>query len=141
MLPSMTKGMGAFAFFVAAHAAQAENFTTAAEVKPILQATKPQWIAVRNYDGKDLLYFTNLLSWRCGLTEIFYSLNGAEMVPFAMEPCYLDTAQPNALKAETLDAILVSFPPGTIETVDLNVIFDDGTSEQTQYERAAIEIQ
>ncbi|WP_217703099.1 hypothetical protein [Celeribacter sp. HF31] len=121
--------------------AVAENFTTAAEVKPILQATKPQWIAVRNYDGQDLLYFTNLLSWRCGLTEVFYGVNGGEMVPFVMEPCYLDTAQPNALKAESLDAILVSFPPGSIETVDLNVTFDDGTAEQAHYERKAVEIQ
>ena len=119
----------------------AQNFTTAAEVKPILQATKPQWIAVRNYDGQDLLYFTNLLSWRCGLSEIFYGVNGGEMVPFVMEPCYLDTAQPNALKAESLDAILVSFPPGSIETVDLNVTFDDGTAEQAHYARKAVEIQ
>jgi hypothetical protein len=121
--------------------AGAENFTTAAEVKPILQATKAQWIAVRNYEGQDLLYFTNLLSWRCGLTEVFYSVNGGEMTSFQMEPCYLDTAQPNALKAETLDAILVSFPAESVETIDLNVTFDDGTSEQAHYERKAVEIQ
>jgi hypothetical protein len=132
---------GVLGLCVVTQGAMAENFTTAVEVRPILQATKPQWLAVRTYDGQDLLYFTNLLSWRCGLTEIFYSVNGAEMVPFAMEPCYLDTAQPNALKAETLGAILVSFPPGTVETVDLNVIFDDGMAEQAHYARAAIEIQ
>jgi hypothetical protein len=141
MLPVRSTVSGVLALCALAQGAFAENFTTAAEVRPILQATRAQWLAVRNYDGHDLLYFTNLLSWRCGLTEIFYSVNGAEMVPFAMEPCYLDTAQPNALKAETLDAILVSFPPGTVETVDLNVIFDDGTAEQAHYERAAIEIQ
>lgn len=119
-------------------AAQAENFTTAAEVKPILQATKPQWIAVRVYDGKDLLYFTNLLSWRCGLSEISYSVNGAEAELFEMEPCYAETAQPNALKAETLDAILVSYAPETVETVDLTVKFDDDTVETASYTRAAI---
>lgn len=128
-------------FCMTAAGACAENFTTAAEVKPILQATKAQWIAVRNYEGQDLLYFTNLLSWRCGLTEVFYSVNGGEMTPFEMEPCYLDTAQPNALKAETLDAILVSFPAGSVETIDLNVTFDDGTSEQAHFERKAVEIQ
>ncbi|MCA0043054.1 hypothetical protein [Celeribacter litoreus] len=122
-------------------AAQAENFTTAAEVKPILQATKPQWAAVRNYDGKDLLYFTNLLSWRCGLTEISYSVNGSDPAIFEMEPCYTETAQPNALKAETLDAILVSFPPDTVETVDVTVTFDDGSVEEAHYMRAAIQIQ
>lgn len=145
MMPRMTPMKAAIAGVLSlsalAQGAMAENFTTAAEVRPILQATKPQWIALRNYDGHDLLYFTNLLSWRCGLSEIFYSVNGAEMLPFAMEPCYLDTAQPNALKAETLDAILVSFPPGTVDTVDLNVIFDDGMAEQAHYERKAVEIQ
>lgn len=131
----------AAAFCLIAAGAGAANFTTAAEVKPILQATKAQWIAVRNYEGQDLLYFTNLLSWRCGLTEVFYSVNGGEMTPFRMEPCYLDTAQPNALKAETLDAVLVSFPAESVETIDLNVTFDDGTSEQAHYERKAVEIQ
>jgi hypothetical protein len=67
--------------------------------------------------------------------------SGREMTPFQMEPCYLDTAQPNALKAETLDAILVSFPAESVETIDLNVTFDDGTSEQAHYERKAVEIQ
>lgn len=130
--------------FVAACAtsapAVAANFTTAAEVKPILQATKPNWIAVRLYDGQDLLYFTNLLAWRCGLSAIRYSVNGAPMVPFEAEPCYEDTAQPNALKAETLDAILVPFAPSTVETVDVSVTFDDGTVDEAHYERAAIEI-
>lgn len=116
----------------------AQNFTTAAEVKPILQVTKPSWIAVRVYDGKDLLYFTNLLAWRCGIREITYSVNGADFVPFVAEPCYRDTAQPNSLRAEDLSAILVSFAPETVKTVDVNVTFDDDTTETAHYERAAI---
>jgi len=131
-----------FAATFGAHTpAMAENFTTAAEVKPILQATKPQWVAVRSYDGQDLLYFTNLLSWRCGVSEIFYAVNGGDMVPFQAEPCYMDSAQPNALKAESLDSILVMFAPGSVQTVSVNVIFDDGTSDQAHYERKMIEIQ
>lgn len=131
----------ALAALLIAPAVQAENFTTAAEVKPILSATKPQWIAVRLYDGRDLLYFTNLLAWRCGVDGIFYAVNGGAEQPFTPEPCYEDTAQPNALKAESLDTILVGFEPNTIETVDVRVVFDDGSEDRASYARAAVEIQ
>ncbi|MBU2935402.1 MULTISPECIES: hypothetical protein [Pacificibacter] len=116
------------------------NFTTAAEVKPILQATKANWIAVRLYEGRDLLYFTNLLAWRCGVSKIEYAVNGGDMVEFAAEPCYVDEAQPNGLKVEGLEAILVAFPPETVESVEVRVTYDDDTVENASYERAAIQI-
>jgi hypothetical protein len=116
------------------------NFTTAAEVKPILQATKANWIAVRLYEGRDLLYFTNLLAWRCGVSKIEYAVNGGDMVEFVAEPCYIDEAQPNGLKVEGLEAILVPFDPQTIETIDVRVTFGDGTIENVAYTRAAVQI-
>ena len=39
----------------------AQNFTTSEGVKPILELIRPQWIAIRPYNGQDLLYMTCLL--------------------------------------------------------------------------------
>lgn len=120
--------------------AAAANFTTSAEVKPILQATKASWVAVRLYEGRDLLYFTNLLAWRCGVSKIEYAVNGGEMTAFEPEPCYLDEAQPNAMKVQTLDTVLVPFDPNSVETVDVRLTFDDDTVEDASYTRANIQI-
>jgi hypothetical protein len=117
----------------------AQNFTTAAEVKPILSATKPQWIAVREYDGKDLLYFTNLLAWRCGVETVSYGLNGAAPdVPLVIEPCYDTEAQPNALKMDQGVMPFVSHDLASIQTVTVLVTFDDGSIETGEYVRAAV---
>ena len=119
-------------------AALAENFTTAAEIKPILDATRANWIAVREYDGKDLLYFTHLLSWRCGLSEIRYGLNGAAPDKiWAMEPCYDTEPQPNALKMESAEIYLTE-PLSSIQTISISVTYDDGTEASAEFNRSAV---
>ncbi|MCK8484962.1 hypothetical protein MUY21_13035 [Aliiroseovarius sp. S2029] len=117
--------------------AQAQNFTTANEVRPILDATKGSWVAVREYDGKDLLYFTHLLAWRCGLDQIHYALNGGSERQFDAEPCYEDEPQPNAIKAEDKLPYVV-FDLKSIDLVSVRLVYDDGTEAVTSYERAQI---
>jgi len=120
-------------------AAQAQSFTTAAEVKPILQATRASWIAVREYNGQDLLYFTNVLAWRCGLSEIRYGLNGAGTdTVLAMEPCHDGEAAPNALNMDQGVLIYVTLPLQSVQAVRVVVVFDDGTEEAADYDRAAV---
>ena len=64
------------------------QYTTAAEVRPILGMTKQSWAAVRLYEGQDLVYFTHLLSWRCGLWSIRWGVNGAPATnEVPLEPC------------------------------------------------------
>lgn len=115
------------------------RMTTAAEVKPILAAIRSDWIAVRLYDGQDLLYFTNLLSWRCGLHEIRYAVNGAADQVLATEPCHLDTDMPNGLSAETVMPFVI-FPAGSIQTVQLRLLYDDMTVETASFQRNEVEI-
>ena len=127
-----------FASLLAASPLAAQNFTTAAEVKPIVGAIKAQWIAVRPWEGQDLLYFTNLLSWRCGLSQIRYAVNGAALKVYPAEPCYEDENAPNALK---LDGILpyIKLPANSIQTIEVVITYDDGSEDQASYERAAVQ--
>lgn len=132
--------MAAFLAVVVVTPAQAEDFTTAAEVRPILEATKDNWVSVREYDGQDLLYFTHLLAWRCGLSEIHYAINGGAERRFMAEPCYEGEPLPNALKAEDLMPY-VALEPGSIEGVSVRILYDDGGEGMMAYQRGAIIIQ
>ena len=116
--------------------ALAQQFTTAAEVKPILGATKSSWVALREFDGRDLLYFTQLESWRCGLTAVRYSVNGRAMEPWMMDPCFEGTAQPNAMSADR--SPYTSFDLGAVKVIDVIITYDDGTEESATYTRSAV---
>ena len=115
------------------------KFTTAVEIKPILGMTKGSWVAVRLYEGQDLLYFTHLLSWRCGLWEMRYGLNGAPATEvFPLEPCYEDTAAPNALNDMENYLPYVVLSAESIESVYVELLFDDGTTDFAQFARNAV---
>ena len=129
--------MGVIAVVMLASGAEGQDFTTAAEVKPILTATKPNWIAVREFDGQDLLYFTNLIAWRCGVASVSYAVNDGAAIPLEMEPCHEGTAQPNALLMETIQPY-VRLPLASIATVSVTVTFDDDSIETGIYERKSV---
>ena len=116
----------------------AADFTTAAEVKPILQMQKDSWVAIREFNGQDLVYFTSVLAWHCGLEAVQYGLNGAPAeTVLVMEPCHEETASPNALTGEGGE-IYIEAPLGSVDSVSLRLIFDDGSEEEAGYERAAV---
>lgn len=123
-----------------ATAAASQNFTTAAEVRPILQATKPNWVAVRDYDGQDWLYFTQILSWRCGLSDIWFSVNDGPEERLVMEECHVDTNAPNTMRSERLEQFLRTYPPGSVRSVAIRLVLDDGTEDSAEYDRKAVEI-
>lgn len=43
--------------------------------KNILEMTKTSWISFREFDGKTLVYFTHLMSWRGGISRIYYGVD------------------------------------------------------------------
>ena len=52
------------------------NTAAVAMAKQVLNQLAPEWLVFRDYDGKTLLYFTSLLSYRGSLKSIRYSLDG-----------------------------------------------------------------
>ncbi len=117
------------------------KFTTAVEVRPILGMTKANWVAVRDYNGQDLVYFTHLMGWRCGLWDIRFGINGAPadtVVP--MEPCYDDMASPNVMQDIENYLPYIAFPPGSVENIYVEIVFDDGTTDFARFDRAQIQI-
>ena len=82
------------------------KFTTAGEVGMILEMTKANWSVVRAFDGQDLVYFTQIFSWRCGLMSAKFSINGAPLQDLEMPDCHMDLMQPNAMIDD--EALLVT---------------------------------
>lgn len=121
--------------------ALAQNFTTAAEVKPILEMTKANWVAVREYDGRDLVYFTQILSWRCGVESVAYSVNGGAMTLLDMEPCYEGESAPNAQKPDAAELGYLRLPLGSVQSISVTLSFADGTTLSESFARGAVQIQ
>lgn len=118
----------------------AQGLSTADQVRPILQMTAAQWIAVREWDGQDLVYFTQLLPFRCGLESIRYAINdAAELSVFPAEPCppEQDGATFATIEADTYLPYL-TFPLGSVQTVAVAITYDDGGVQTQSYARADV---
>ncbi len=119
--------------------AAAQKFLDAAQIKPILGATKGNWVAVREYNGQDLLYFTHLLSWRCGLTNINYSINSdAADQQWPLGICDEEAANPNAMAEDQV--IYGEFELQSVNSVTVTITYDDGSTDTATFERKAIQI-
>jgi hypothetical protein len=115
------------------------KFTTATEIKQIVLMTKGNWVAINDNDGQDILYFTHLLSWRCGMWGIRYGLNGEPATTtLPLEPCHEDTVTPNAMTDITGFPPYVVLPLDSISSVYVEIIFDDGTTDFAVFPRAAV---
>jgi hypothetical protein len=125
-----------FAFPVASYA----QMVDAAQIRPILAATKNNWVALREWNGRDLVYFTHLLTWRCGLTKIQYSINSTAVDQnWAFIPCDETSSTPMALPPG--QKIYGSFKLNSIQTLTVKITYDDGDVDTGTYQRDVIQIQ
>lgn len=113
------------------------KFTTALEIKPIMNATRGNWIAVREYDGQDLVYVTHLWAWRCGMVEMRVGLNGAVPEIWPLPECHTQYATPNAVLDE--DGLpYKAFGLGTVATIEVQVTYDDLTTDTAKFDRQGV---
>ena len=90
--------------------------------------TATGWIQFRNYNGKQLVYFTALQTLHCGLKAIRYSINSDSLdKTFPLVKC--NPQMPYSLPPNArLDDIAISMPKGSADTVTVRVIWSDGSA-------------
>lgn len=136
MLKPLIAAVTCLALFPAGAGAQMVDAST---IRPILEATKGNWIGVRRWDGQDLIYFTHLESWKCGLKAIRYGVNSETATKrYAFKPCADDEAAPSPIAADRLP--YVAFPLDSVETVTITLTYDDGMEVTETFARSAVEI-
>ncbi|MBO6755918.1 MAG: hypothetical protein JJ902_06295 [Roseibium sp.] len=93
------------------------------QIKPILEMTSDSWVAFRDWQGNQLIYFTHLESWTCGLNAVTYGVNGEPVDQvWPLQPC--DPDAPNAI---TKDKPYLTFPAGSIATIAVQLTYKDGS--------------
>lgn len=113
------------------------KFTTAAEVKPIMEATKGNWIAVREYDGSDWLYVSHIWAWRCGLKAMAISVNNEPLQNWPLPACHEKFTTPNAiLEDDGIPALKMKL--GSVQTVTIQVVYDDLSRDVQVFERGNV---
>lgn len=113
------------------------KFTTAAEVKPIMNATKGSWVAVREYNGQDLLYVTHIWSWRCGMHAMAISVNDEPMQNWPLPECHMKYTTPSAILED--DGLpYLAFRLGSVNKIDIQIVYDDLSMDAASFDRGNI---
>lgn len=127
--PRQIPKAGAILICLAAAAIQAASPLSASaqglrgQEKAILDLTRANWVHFRDFNGRQLIYFTHLEVYRCGILQVRYGLNGGPLDRiYELQPC--DEARPNEV---TTDRPYLSLPLGTAESISILLTFEDGT--------------
>lgn len=116
--------------------AQAFDVMDPAAIAPILEMTRGNWVALRNWEGEELLYFTQIEGWRCAVGQVRYQVNGGGWLTWNLAPCQVGTPAPNALPEGHLP--FIKLPIGLLQDVAVQVEMTDGQVLENVFPRAAI---
>lgn len=105
-------------------------------IAPILDMTKANWVALRSWEGDELLYFTQIESWRCAVAGVSYAVNGGAWLTWNLAPCQVGTPSPNALPEDHLP--FIKLPADLLRDITIRVEMTDGQVLQGEYARSEI---
>jgi len=115
-------GFGLFGFWLNSPAAQG----LLGQEPRILGLTKGSWAYFRDFNGRQLIYFTHLEAYRCGISKVRYSLNSDALDrEWRLQPC--DMKAPHNI---TTDKPYISLQLGTASSVAVQLTFNDGSKSQ-----------
>lgn len=88
------------------------------------------WVAFREYDGKQWIYFTPLVTLHCRVSDVRYSINSDALdVRFSLPACV--PALPFSLPSDAgPEAIAIQRASGEAKIVHVQVVFDDGSESE-----------
>lgn len=97
----------------------------AGQEKRILAMTEDSWIHFRDYNGRQLVYFTHLEAYKCGIAAVHYSLNSE-----ALDRNWkLQSCDPNA-PHEVRNLPYLSLPLGSANMIAVQLTFNDGSKSR-----------
>jgi hypothetical protein len=97
------------------------------EQKKLLEQFWTGWIAFGDFNGK-LVYFTHLVTYRCGISEVRYGLgDGPADKVFKLPPC--DPADPNSVPENA--TLYMKVPPKTA-SMQVQLTYVDGSQSPTR---------
>ncbi len=95
--------------------------------RKILEQLWTAWISFREYDGQ-LVYFTHLLSYRCGIKEVRYSLgDGPPDKIWPLPPC--DPSNPHAVPQ---NAKIYTKIPRSVASMNVQLLYANGSESQVR---------
>ena len=102
-----------------------------AQMKQILNMTKSSWVSFRDFNGKQLIYFTHLESYTCGIKEVKYSIDSDKLDKiWTLQPC--DTKNPMAV---TKPKPYLSLKLNSAKSIALKITFVDDSKSEIVYKK------
>lgn len=98
------------------------------QIKQILTLTRANWVAFRDWQGNQLIYFTHLEAWKCGIEAVHYGLDEAPVeTVWQLEAC-----NPKAPNTVTKERPYLTLPAGSVKSISVQLTFKDGTKSSVE---------